>query len=508
VPWFRYPDEVDPNLRGAPPVRDRVAPPNKGIIEDEGTYASRKGAAQDALAFLEGKADELHEAGDHRQWFARVYQYVTEGEINAAENGAFYYPSYVMSSVAYFEKVYQDNFDAFENGGEVEEHWRTAFEQCAAADGFSFGDALAIVGGGLAGGLVGSRGGLLTGVAGGLAGAWLGNASKALNDAVASLVVSMKAHIRYDLPRCEAWVFSSQYAGMENAKMRNFQPDFMAMGGVFDQAGARLNADMQTEFGLPVTLMPGSLQDLAMSSWFDADMASERADTWERAEQLVASGQSEDDPYAVGPDGHLHGDVTGADHMSGVTGIPGRLRPSMDTSASRQDDDEVRDDVSRTGVAGLAQRGTTERIQMIRSLLSGLTLNGDEASILDILAASLAAGDLVTVISGVNAHDLASDMHGDEWRTLRDSYLIPHYYPRCGTYEAATLIVKCCGGWTFGWEETMIADVLEARSEPDRRAIVTMVGERTTGLAGGYAEGYARIVDEVGSRAETLLPAP
>jgi hypothetical protein len=479
--------EASGNLIGTPPVRDRCDPPNTGIVEDAGVFAARRSAAQATLAtqqtraagFLDGDGNVI----DHRYWFAKVYSFVTEEEIRQADSRTFYYPSYVMQSVRYFDQLYADNCDAWDNGGRVEEHWRQAFEQAADSAGMTPEDVLGAVGGG-AGGLTVGALAEVPAVGGLVAGLLIGDAIADMYTAVSNMVVSMQAHIRYDLPRAEAWVFSSDYAAMENAQLGNFQPDFMSMTAVFDRAAERMNPVIAEKTGVPTDMMPRTLQDLGMDWWFDADMGTERADTWQRAEGLVANGAGETNPY-TDTGTTLSGDATQGDNMSALQDLSPDLRPTMEHSAEGFDDDEVRDLAEEQD---LSARGTSDRVRMLRALISGATLDDDEATILTILDASRAAGDLVTVIDGAGAWELADSTHGGEWNAMTEMFR-SYYYTRTSRATALTLILRCLDGSTSEWEEAMVADLLCLRS--DGRALVADIGAHYGG--GGFTEGLNKL---------------
>ena len=238
------------NLRGSPPVRSE-SPPNIGIQEYEGVYNQRRKAAEQQLVRQHANADRFLGSAttpfDNRYWFTKVYAHVTENELKSTDGRTFYYPSYVMQCVRYFDQIYQDNLEAADAGLDVEDHWARAFEVCADEDGYVGPDILDF----------------LTGD---------------LYRSITSLVISMQAHIRYDLPRAEAWVFDSYYKGMPGATIKDFEPDFMSMMDVFDRSAATMNTVIADLHHLPADIMPRSLQDLAMARWFDADMATERAD--------------------------------------------------------------------------------------------------------------------------------------------------------------------------------------------------------------------------------------
>ena len=127
------------NLTGTPPVRNEN-PPNIGIEESGRLYEQRKAGAQLTLEKQRANADRMLGTADspldNRFWFTKVYANVTENEIKSADSKTFFYPSYVMQCVRYFDKIYQDNVKAADQGLEVEEHWERAFEVCADEDGY------------------------------------------------------------------------------------------------------------------------------------------------------------------------------------------------------------------------------------------------------------------------------------------------------------------------------------------------------------------------------------
>ena len=88
------------NLRGHPPVRTEH-PHNINVVEDESHYTMLLGLAESALDSITGEADKMNPTGtsvvDNRFWFAKVYQFVTEGEIDFVTSNTFYYPSYVTA---------------------------------------------------------------------------------------------------------------------------------------------------------------------------------------------------------------------------------------------------------------------------------------------------------------------------------------------------------------------------------------------------------------------------
>lgn len=468
------------NLRGNPPVRSED-PPNMAVVEDQATYERVRRAASAGLAVQQSRAEKMKSAGevlDNRYWFAKVYSYVTKHELEYAESKQFYYPTYVMYSVRYFEKIYADNLAAAQRGDHPESHWAKAFITAAATKSAS--DTT----GGLRNLLL-LASTAFPGLAPAALGATAGQEVNKLLAATMSLVASMKAHIRFDLPRAEVWVFNSHYkhmtarpewrdCGIQDTQLADFQTDFGAMFGVFERATEDMNKEIAEYASILAKLIPGSMQDWAMSNVFDADMKVERVDTWARALELQKQNPSAG-PYK--DDGSkLIGDVTAADNMSPLLSLAGPLRPSMESSAEAMDDDDVRGEVQRRGVAGLVTEPVTRRLRMIQGLLQGSTGDDDEAAILTLLQASSSANDLLIVVDSLSAHKLASAIDGDEYDTLRE-LLKRNYYPFTNGQTAFSLMVRCMDGETAEWEEEMIADILTSRSGVDGRALIEQIGE-------------------------------
>ncbi|MVN88036.1 DUF4157 domain-containing protein [Deinococcus sp. HMF7620] len=197
-------------LKGNPPVRDETSPPNSNIVEDEQRYRTLRAGAQKLLQGQRQRAQALltpdkKGVRDYRFWFAHVYSYVTANEIEFCEQRTFDYPSYVLQCVLYFDKLYADNLSAIK--GQVEPHWKAAFATSARMQN---GDYL----------------------------------PTQVGAAVWSLVASMLAHIRFDLPRAEAWV-AQGYQKAYGAKPADFRSDFFRMSGVFDNASRSMFKDIE-----------------------------------------------------------------------------------------------------------------------------------------------------------------------------------------------------------------------------------------------------------------------
>lgn len=446
-----------------PPVRSKICPPNINIVEDITVYQDLLQKAETFLAHQEQRADNLldHDGNvkDYRYWFARVYQYVTENEIAFVKARNFYYPSYVLRSVLYFEKIYRDNFDAFENEDSVEEHWRTAFET-----GVNQQQTTELLEQ-MMPALVASSADPKT-----IAVIFTTYLLQKVLGATNTLVSAMKAHIRFDLPRAEAWVFNTYYKNYERASLGNFRADFMSMAGVFDNAAAKMNIDMAKRLGLPVDLAPQLLQDTAMRVFFDADMGTERADTWRRAELLVSLGLSTSDPYSFATDGSMQGDVTHSNNLSGLNNFPQNdLIPSMEDSAE-MDDERAR---ALANGSTLNSLSATTKVRILRALFKGGTFNEDENAIIRVLNQSVSDPAFVEIVDGADAWDLMYALDFSQNNRLRN-LLRTHYYKATSQKTAIRLINKCLSGETAEWEEEMVVDILKTRL--DRNQLIAQIG--------------------------------
>jgi len=292
-------------LRGRPPVRDEFDVPNTEIVEDEGEYHVLRDAARGLLKGQRSRAAAMlskdgSSVQDYRFWFAKVYSYVTENEILFAEQKTYDYPSYVMQCVLYFDKLYADNLQAIKT--QVEPHWKAAFDMARQMQTTS-------------------------------------SMGIEAPDIVYALVASMLAHIRFDLPRAEAWVAQS-YTRRYGAKISDFKADFFRMSGVFDNASRSMFKDMRSLLGkAPVSsslvnvMIDHNLTGTAMRHMIGADMSQERLDTWKRAEALSAQGLIPKNPYML-KQGQLSGNVTtpGASNTAVLKRLnPATLRPDAES---------------------------------------------------------------------------------------------------------------------------------------------------------------------------------
>lgn len=443
-------------LRGNPPVRDEASPPNTNIVEDEQTYRTLRAGAQHLLQGQRKRAQSFLTAdqkgvADYRYWFAHVYSYVTANEIEFCEQHTFDYPSYVMQCVLYFDKLYADNLTAVKS--KVEPHWQAAFSSAARMQN---GDRL----------------------------------PTQVGAAVWSLVASMLAHIRFDLPRAEAWV-SQKYKRDFGVSAADFRNDFFRMGGVFDNASRSMFQDMQRLLPDKLNVGPFAIRKMAeynltpgaMRHLLGVDMSQERLTTWRRMEALTAQGKVPTNPYQL-KGGVLTGNATatatpGKSINALGTLTPGALRPSMEGIDATVGNRLARAGAGAVGSEAGDYRSTVQtwrwkklfttpaegqkvplydRASMLLTLIRNpagvpvpmpyigaisTDIDYDDGLIIDILNASVRRGDLALLVNIVDAYSLLNAM-SDSARRLSVERLFVNggYYRTLGVMNATNQIQK------------------------------------------------------------------
>lgn len=436
-------------LKGNPPVRSETEPPNKNIVEDEREYKAMLASAQALLQEQRARARRMlspngKEVLDYRYWFAQVYGHVTENEILFAQERTYYYPTYVLWCVLYFDKLYEDNLGAV--ASKQEPHWREAFKTAAAQ----------------------KQGGGMPGQVG---------------EIVFSLVASMLAHIRFDLPRAEAWVFE-RYRDAYGAHLEDFRPDFFAMGGVFDNATRQMFADIERLLRLMGTSLEvdlvrwtknRNLSEHAMRDLLGASMNYERLATWHRTERMVTEGKVGEDPYRLQNE-RLVGDVTRKDHLSSTVRAISVNRPGFEGITNSNAADYILNYIKGLGGFGaglldglndfigglIGQLSVSDeairswdfykRSAILMEFQKGeiveAALLGDPGSpglaqdfMLRIVEASRQIGDLVLLIDSVDAYSLVRLFDGERRERL-ERLLAREYYPKLTLMNAANQIAK------------------------------------------------------------------
>ncbi len=453
-------------LKGKVPVRDENSVPDANVSEDESTYQALLAEAEKLQTQQRDRADKMIVNGEvtsFNYWFAKVYSLVSKHEIEYVKAGAYYYPSYVLRCVLYFERLYNDNLNAQASGGKVEDHWKVAFDKAKDSktkyDFFDNEQKNPNILDGIGGGYNSSERFL----------AYEANKAMAVVD---SLVASMLAHIRFDLPRAEAWVYNTYYKS-QTPTIKTFMTDFMTMGGVFDNAGREMQAVIAQKGSGLAGITPKMAQDMSMRYLYGADMTKERADTWKRAEELSLLPQSDRavDPYAKG-NGDVGKDATSyTDWLHKIS-----TNPSMkDTETPPvKNSSEI---LSKTEQE-LAALPLVERIRMIAQMLFATTMDGAEDAIMKILFATqrFKTAETVTLIDGVDPYELLHDCDGAQFMTLR-FFLKSYYYsnaPIVSMVRLQNTLISVIKTFNESWEGDIMLDMLGNRT--DRKSIVSAAG--------------------------------
>lgn len=190
--------------RGVP----ELAPPPVRALDETSVVRRARPLAEACLASQRARADALLGRGDDRGWFARVYQHVTEGQLEACAAGRFEHPGWVLQLVVAFHALWEQNLARRlgEEPGEVEPHWVRAHrvaERGARSDESIFVRSMRAIHAG------------------------------------------MRAHIEDDLPRAIAKVHRDAYAG--RADLARFRADYLRMGDIFLEAGHRIRSVLPRE---------------------------------------------------------------------------------------------------------------------------------------------------------------------------------------------------------------------------------------------------------------------
>lgn len=158
---------------------------------------------EEASRILDGQraiAERLAASNDPKQWFARVYAYVTEEMIAACDRGVLDRPDWVLTLIPRFDAFYTRNLDAYERGEECEPMWQRAWSTCERRD-----------------------------------------ERRPHRPVMAGLMSGVAAHIDADLPRAIAQVHRDRFADCD---LREFLPDYLRLAPVFTAASDRLLGDL------------------------------------------------------------------------------------------------------------------------------------------------------------------------------------------------------------------------------------------------------------------------
>ena len=231
---------------------DAVRLPPLRALDESGEAQAVRDAARRCCEEQRAYADRLLARGDDRGWFARVYQHVTQGQLDACDAGRFDHPAWVMRLVCAFHALWEENLACRlgERRGDVEMHWvraHRAAERAARRDASSFVRAMR------------------------------------------SIRAGMRAHIEDDLPRAIAKVHLRHYAG--RADVARFRADYLRMSDLFVDAGNQI-ADVlpREQWPLNVRALEAITPDRWMGTLIDRrfyPIAKRRREAFERAVGLV-----------------------------------------------------------------------------------------------------------------------------------------------------------------------------------------------------------------------------
>lgn len=186
---------TEPDANDDGPPRDRPAHLSAAEFAELRCHAVESLNAQTVIA------DRLAATGDPKQWFARVYQYVTTEMIAlAGRPAALRNPDWVLALIPVFHEYFTDNLARYESGGECTAAWERAWSTCERED-----------------------------------------PRHPERPVMRGLLAGVSAHIDDDLPRALADVSTTRYPDRDP---REFRPDYLRLAPVFTAASDRLLADL------------------------------------------------------------------------------------------------------------------------------------------------------------------------------------------------------------------------------------------------------------------------
>lgn len=185
-------------LAGLKPPAPAMAPLGRPRVAADATQSRR--TASQVLARQRATADRLASTDDPKQWFARVYSYVTDEMIGICDRGDVDNPDWVLALIPVFDEYYMRNLVAFESGQACEPMWQRAWTMCERRD-----------------------------------------ERRPHVPVVKGLMSGVAAHIDADLPRAISQLHLAEYADRD---LREFRPDYLRLAPVFSAASDRLLDDL------------------------------------------------------------------------------------------------------------------------------------------------------------------------------------------------------------------------------------------------------------------------
>lgn len=169
--------------------------------------APLRAEAERVLALQRAIADRLERAGDAKQWFARVYAFVTEEQLAHLDRGEADHAEWVLRLVPSFHRYYAEALAGFESGASIEPAWQKAWRTAERA--------------------------------------------RDAREVVKGLLLGVAAHIETDLPHALAETWRAHFR--ERCEYVRFRADYVRMAAVFRIASDRLVERMPRGF-LPAWL--------------------------------------------------------------------------------------------------------------------------------------------------------------------------------------------------------------------------------------------------------------
>ncbi|MBJ8343806.1 SRPBCC family protein [Antrihabitans sp. YC2-6] len=199
------------------------------------------------LAQQRAIADRLAGADDPKQWFARVYQFVTEEQLAHLESGLVNNPEWVLRLIPRFHELYSESLFTFEAGEPTPQQWHRAWSTAEA-----------------------------------------GGAKQSAQLIVKALLQGVAAHIEVDLPRALAETYLRDFRG--RCDYVYFRADYIRMADIFRKASDRLMEQMPRHYHplwlrLSRSVLPPEFRDQLMSRYYD--VARRRLEAFDKGGELV-----------------------------------------------------------------------------------------------------------------------------------------------------------------------------------------------------------------------------
>ncbi|MFW6051279.1 MAG: DUF5995 family protein [Myxococcota bacterium] len=242
---------LDRMVRAAGHADEVPAPPPRRHIDESSALPGLHESAETCLDEQRELADALGATDAPERWFTRVYEHVTEHQIEACHEGRFEHPAWVLRLIVAFHRFYVTNLRAWlrHDRTAVEDHWRSAFR-----------------------GMEGSA-----------------RQRRPLEHVGYVVAKGMQAHIEEDLPRALAQVWARHYAG--RCDYVRLRADYLAMAPIFQQAADRLleaipSREWPVRTRVARRLLPASLLDRRQAR-AHYDIARQRRKAFERGERIA-----------------------------------------------------------------------------------------------------------------------------------------------------------------------------------------------------------------------------